>query len=268
MQQAFLEALQPRLGADARIRAAWLEGSLGRAQADRYSDIDLHLWIEDAALVEFGAGAEAWLAAICPLVLYRLLFDGRMINALSADGLRIDVWLHGGDAPVVDEHKTRVLLDRNQALQTGKRSPAPDPVAIAARLEQQIQEFWRCVSMLPVVIGRDERIVSLQGLVIEVNLLTDVLLLGYGVERDTGVKRLNAYLPPHCRTALEDALALDGLTPESLARSHLRLAALLQREGPALAARHGFAYPEALQRAALRYIAAELALLGLTVDVR
>jgi hypothetical protein len=36
------------LSSDARIAAAWLEGSFGRGEADEVSDLDLHLAIEDA----------------------------------------------------------------------------------------------------------------------------------------------------------------------------------------------------------------------------
>ncbi len=84
MQASFLADLRDRLGGDAQIRAAWLAGSFGRGNADRYSDIDLHLLLADVEA--FRSGAREWLASLRPLVLYKLLFEGQMINALTDDG--------------------------------------------------------------------------------------------------------------------------------------------------------------------------------------
>ena len=81
MQHDFLADLQAKLENDARVLAAWLEGSFGRGSADRYSDIDLHLLLREAGA--FHSDARAWLEVLRPLVLYKLLFDGRMINALT-----------------------------------------------------------------------------------------------------------------------------------------------------------------------------------------
>ena len=35
------------LGADVRVRSAWLSGSFGRGEADAWSDFDLHVAVED-----------------------------------------------------------------------------------------------------------------------------------------------------------------------------------------------------------------------------
>ena len=231
LQNNFLEALQPLLDEDTRIRAAWLEGSFGRGEQDRYSDIDLHLLVDKAALESFRAEAQAWLSAIRPLVLYKLLFDGAMVNAMTVDGLRLDMWLHGDATATVDPAKTRVLLDRDHGLQMAAPSPRQDAAAIAARLAQQMCEFWRCMGLLPTVIGRHELLVSLTGLAIEVNLITEIVIMGYGIERDSGVKRLNRYLPDDLRNQLETAVDLHGLSRTSLTAAHLRLARLMQEQG-------------------------------------
>ncbi len=65
----------------------------------------------------------------------------------------------------------------------------------SAALDAQIREFWRCIALLPSVLGRDELIVSQMGLAIEIRLLADILVDGYKIERDAGVKKLNAFLP-------------------------------------------------------------------------
>jgi hypothetical protein len=116
---------------------------------------------------------------------------------------------------------------------------------------------------MPAVIGRDERIVALMGLSIEVTLLTDVIINGYGIERDSGVKRLNIFLPEELRIEIEEALAFDGLTNLSLAQAQLALARIMQEEGRQIATRHKFEYPVELETAALDYTARELAAIGI-----
>ena len=62
---------------------------------------------------------------------------------------------------------------------------------------------------------------------------------------------------------IEEALALEGLTLNSLVHAHLALARIVQEEGRLLAARHGFDYPVELETAALNYTMQELAAIGL-----
>ncbi|HQY91369.1 nucleotidyltransferase domain-containing protein [Caldilinea sp.] len=256
MQHDFLADLQAKLENDARVLAAWLEGSFGRGSADRYSDIDLHLLLREAGA--FHSDARAWLEVLRPLVLYKLLFDGRMINALTDAGLRIDIWLHE-EAPVLDPAKVKVLLDRDGLLRLdASPTPAPDTAKIAADLLAQIEEFWRCIALLPTVIGRNELLVSFTGLNVELGLVTEILMTGYGRPRDRGVKVLNAYLGDARRDELEAALDLHGLNAESLVMAHMALAGVIRKHGPLLAARHGFAYPTTLEEAVLRYGEQEL----------
>lgn len=53
--------------ADPSVLAAWLGGSLARGVADDWSDIDLHILVEDVD--EFGQGASGWFARQMPTVL-------------------------------------------------------------------------------------------------------------------------------------------------------------------------------------------------------
>lgn len=256
MQADFLADLRRRLDSDAQVRAAWLAGSFGRGNADRYSDIDMHLLLADVDA--FRGGARAWLESLRPLVLYKLLFDGQMVNALTDEGLRIDIWLHA-DAPALDPAAVDVLLDRDGVLRLDAPPPAPsDPAQVAGWLLAQTEEFWRCVSLLPTVIGRDELLVSFMGLYVEVGIVTDILMAGYGVQRERGVKVLNPYLGDERRAELEAALQLNGLNAESMVMAHMALAGVVREHGPLIAERHGFAYPAALEEAVLRYVAREL----------
>lgn len=261
LQQSFIDDVRRAVQGDDRIRAAWLEGSFGRGDADAYSDVDLHLLLDPSHETGFRAGAEQWLTAIRRLVLYRLLFDGRMINAMTDDALRIDLWLHAGASTGVRRDRIVALKEAPGVLQSqpALRAEAAPP----ERLGATITEFWRCIAMMPVFIGRDERLVGLMGLNVEQGLAVDILCDGYGIVRDAGVKKLNPFLPVDLRHELEAALDLQGLTIAGLAAAHLRLAALIKHHGRVVAARHHIPYPGAVEDTAIttvRNCLADLAL--------
>lgn len=256
MQSDFLADVRTRLNDDTQVQAAWLAGSFGRGSADRYSDIDLHLLLADVDA--FRAGAREWLESLRPLVLYKLLFDGQMVNALTDDGLRIDIWLHA-EAVSLDPASVDVLLDRSSVLRLEAPSATtPDSAQTASALLAQIEEFWRCIALLPTVIGRQEFLVAFTGLTVELGLVTEILMAAYGAQRERGVKILNPYLGDECRAELEAALQMNGLNAESLIAAHMALAGVVCSHGPRIAQRYGFAYPAALQEAVLHYAAREL----------
>lgn len=262
-----LEQLHHKLASDARVRAAWLAGSYGRGDADRYSDLDLHLLLAEGD-AGFREAIEGWLNGVRPLVLYKLLFDGRMVNALTVDGVRLDVWLHDQPPSGLDGSKIRLLFDRAGQLQM-EQTPAAgalDDAATAAALRSQIEEFWRCIALTPTVIGREEWLVSWRGLAVEFDLVTDILLRGNRVVRDVGVKKLNSILPPPLRAEIEAALSFQGLSRAGLVGAHMALAAIVHKHGPQLAQQWRFAYPAALEEAVMNYVAQELRLLGVDLQ--
>lgn len=263
MQQAYIAALTDQIERDGRIKVAWLEGSFGRGTADRYSDLDIHLLLDEAALAPFRAQIQSWLSALRPLVLFKLMFNDRMINALTEDGLRLDIWLHAGSSIALDRAKAQVLFQTDDAIRFEAATDGRDPPAVAQALLGQTQEFWRCISLLPSVIGRNELIIGLVGLTVEVNLLTEVLINGYEIARDSGVKRLNPFLPLDVQQAIESAVSTPGLSQASLAQAHLGLATIMREHGRIIASKHGYAYPQELEAAVIRYVQQELDLLSL-----
>lgn len=266
LQRDYIAGLTALARDDSRVRAAWLEGSLGKGIADRWSDVDAHLLVEPGTLDEFREGVRAWLETIRPLVLFRLMFNGQMVNAMTDEALRLDVWLHAGDRAPVVEGQAQVLYAQGDVLAW---RPNPGEVlsqqAAAAELERAIPEFWRCIAMLPVAIGRNEKIVGAAGCFLILLLLTDVLSVQSGRRKDRGVKAINGFLPPEYHRLVEDAVYLKELTLIELARFQLRLAAVMQAHGPAICARWQVEYPHALEDAVLRYISAELHDLGLAL---
>jgi hypothetical protein len=127
LQGEYVTALTRRATDDPRVLACWLEGSLGRGNADRYSDVDAHLLVAPEAFESFNADAREWLEGVRPLVLFRVLFDGRMWNAVTRDGLRVDVWPRPGASARVRTGKAVALLDRAHHLEWEDAPPAPRP---------------------------------------------------------------------------------------------------------------------------------------------
>ncbi len=263
MQTQFIESLAATATDDPRVRAAWLAGSFGKGIPDRWSDVDAHLLIDPAHSDDFKAGVQGWLESLRPLVLYRLMFGGQMVNAMTDEGIRLDVWLHSGENAEVVEGQTLVLCAQEGSL-TWKPHPGTElsQAEAAAELERAIPEFWRCVAMLPVPLGRDEKLIGAAGNFLILLLLTDVLSVQSGIRKDRGVKALNGFLPPELRRLAEDATSLPALTHEELARFQLRLARIMHAHGPAICEQWNVNYPQALEDAALGYVARELGQMG------
>ncbi len=105
MQHGYIQTLTSHVEADSRIKAAGSKGSFGRGNADRYSDLDIHVLLDESDMHDFKAGIEGWLSAIQPLVLFSLLFNDTMVNALTHNGLRLDMWFHSGPSIVIESNQ-------------------------------------------------------------------------------------------------------------------------------------------------------------------
>lgn len=263
-QDRYIARLKAKAQEDPRIRAAWLAGSFGKGMADRWSDVDAHLLVEASCLADFKEGAQRWLAEIRPLVFLRWMFEGRMVNAMTDEAMRLDVWLHGGERGEPRAGEACILYAQEDALRWQARAgEALSPDDARAQLRRAVPEFWRCLAMLPVVPGRDERLIGAAGNFLILMLLSDVLAVAGGRRRDRGVKALNGYLPPQLRRQAEEAAFLPDLSLQQLARFQLRLARIMRAHGPAVCEKWGAPYPRAMEEAVLAYLRRELAALGL-----
>ncbi len=111
--------------------------------------------------------------------------------------------------------------------------------------------------MLPVALGRDESLSAWR--VTSLFCRYDGRISGRGRAYDRGGKA-NSFLPPAYRRLAEEAGR--RATLEELARFQLRLARLMQEHGPAICEQWQVDYPQALEDAALGYVARELRQLG------
>lgn len=262
-QSRFIDALTASVEADNSVRAAWLTGSFGKETADSWSDVDAHLLIDSAKFDAFHGNVERWLSEIRPLVFLRLMFEGRMVNAMTDEAMRLDIWLHEGGSAEVISGETRVLYEEDGVLSW---QPRPGDrltrEAAAELLLREIPEFWRCVSMTPVVVGRGEKLVAAAGNSIILLALTNVLCAASGRRRDRGVKALNGFLLPHHRRCVEEALLLNTVQPDETVRIPLRLARVMREHGPAICEQWEVVYPQAMEEAVVEYVVQALRALG------
>ena len=264
MHEEYLHAFVDKASSEVSILAAWLEGSFGKGTADRYSDIDIHLLIAEEKAATFQKHLESWLSDVQPLVFFRETFPGQMITGITTEGLRVDVWVHSGSTIRLERAKVHVLLAAEHCITFAAASRKDELPDVASTLKHHLNEFWRLLSILPTVLGRQEYIAGSMGTTFLVMSLTEVLIIGNGQQRDRGIKNINDFISQTGREAIESALAVRGMDKESIARTHLRLTGLMQRYGPEIAAQHGVAYPSRLERAVVNYLSRELEIFGLS----
>ncbi len=263
-----IELLEHALGRDARVKAAWLKGSFGRcADADRHSDIDLHVWLGPDDAPGFRQELEGWLAAFQPILIHEL-FGGTMIVTLlqgdDAQVVALDVFVETAAEMQITEGQARVLLDRDAQLERVPFTP-PEQASLQRDFGVEVSYFWRLFAMLP-SLERDERIPAVLRLSQEVAQVVNVCSLGRGRPRDVGEKRANELLEPDKRAELEAVLALPEITQTALVKTHLELARIMGRRGRLAAERLNAPYPEELERAVMAYVQLELSRMKLVAD--
>ena len=96
--QSLYERALAVLGGDERVKAVELSGSVGAGTADRWSDLDLHVIAHDDYYDDFLADWPNWLAAITPTVFARTPIAPMVINAVTDEGLTLDLAVYRGQA--------------------------------------------------------------------------------------------------------------------------------------------------------------------------
>lgn len=258
---ALLARILAALADDPRVLAAWLIGSLACGAGDEYSDLDLLLAVEDAALPVLADGWRDFLAGVAPTVYaQRLGAPGKpTITAVTPEWLRFDLTLAAASRQEHSDPVAVLLFDHPGVAERatfGVRSAA-DP---RARLPDLAADFIRSLGLLPVIAGREEYVVGQEGAAILRRRLVELLLLENDAPRG-GVKRLNPLLTDEQRATLA-ALPLPAPTRDAVIASQLAHARVFLPRARALLARHGLPYPDEFEQATRRHLQAAL---GITV---
>lgn len=181
------------LGADPRVESVSAAGSVARGTADRWSDLDVLVLVEDRAVGEFLDDWKSWLAAITPTVFARRPIAPFIINSLTSDGLTLDIAVYPagqGPPPPAPRGFAVGLLSRQSF------SDHRDALPYAT------EELLRCLAG-PFIgyLKRNAHALHLAGVAHVMSLLIEVLLAENDVPEPPG-KHLDAVLTDEQRTML------------------------------------------------------------------
>jgi predicted nucleotidyltransferase len=259
-QQHLIDDLRRLLGAEPRVAAAWLAGSLGKGGGDAYSDVDLLVLVGEGAAAETSAVLAAQLSAIVTPVLVNRLHGGRILNVVTDDWRRFDLSLvEPADLARYNAADLTVLFNR------GVLVPPTRPEAAyrvgPEQLLALVQEFIRVMGLLPVALGREEYVLGLSGLELLRRMCVNLMLEENGI---SPAKRGGA-LHRNPMLTLKQRAELASLPPASADRQSLiagnrALAPIFLPRARRLADEVGMAWPTELEAAARRYLKATVGL--------
>jgi predicted nucleotidyltransferase len=137
---------------DGRVVAAWLTGSIGRGEDDAWSDLDLHVAIEDAHLDPWWEAREALYRAIAPPV-----FLQREIPSNAQEGGHFQLVYFPGPVEVdwnVGPVSLATMPGTSKVLFARRDIPVAQPLPMSAgdrreRLQHATDFFW---AMTPIAV--------------------------------------------------------------------------------------------------------------------
>ncbi|MBT2549003.1 aminoglycoside 6-adenylyltransferase [Arthrobacter sp. ISL-65] len=204
---------------DLRVRAAWLEGSFARGEADAWSDIGLHLIVEEPETF----GAVEWLGSLMPLVLADAIPGlSAAFICLTRDWVHIDLNLHSVEDELRQETPRQVLVDKDALIpSTSAAEVSSGPPFFPA---QQTQIFLYLMGNAVTAFQRGDLIALSQTTVMmRDGLLIPLMLAENGILNETGAKRVARHLTTEQQDCLERLPAI-GLTEIGLREAQRTLA--------------------------------------------
>lgn len=251
--QALFDRAAARLHADDRVRALWLGGSLGRGTADRASDLDLLVAVEDASFDDVAASWRTWLAKISPTVIAsEVPFVRGAFFSVTPTFERFDVVVERASGVAVTPYRTRVLVfdkdDLDHRVPAAEPGPGPDADAVAA----MITEYFR-ISAVETILVRDDWLLAREHLHVVATLIYRLFVEANAPLPMMGIKQWGTRLTPSQRTELL-ALPTSAADVEGLRAGHLAAAAVFVTNAEALARRLGVAWPAPLEAAARAHL--------------
>ncbi|MDQ0616864.1 aminoglycoside 6-adenylyltransferase [Arthrobacter globiformis] len=232
---------------DGRVRAAWLEGSFARGEADAWSDIDLHLIVEEPDTF----GAVEWLGSLMPLVLADAIPGiARAFICLTPDWVHVDLNLHSLEDELRQGTMRQVLVDKDALV-------ASEYAAGVSSAEpffpgQQAQIFLYLMGSTVTALHRNDLLALSQTTVMmRDGLLIPLMLAENGIVIGTGAKRIARHLTREQQDCLARLPAI-GLTETGLREAQRALAAEYLVRARQLADVCHAAWPAELERAAKR----------------
>lgn len=257
---AVTEALVHHVRQHMYLKGCWLGGSQARGDADRHSDIDLHLWLEPEHADTFRLELPEWLEELYPVVRFHVLHGGGMVGVILRTGpdqlQSLHLFIETGDAYTLTEGSERLLWDRDGVVTTISAQPIGQE-ELKRELDVAARYFWSLFLDLP-GIERGEIIPAVARLSHLAGQLVIVCGLGRGKPRRVGENRGNELLSDTERGEIEAVLALGNAEPVTIVQAHLRLGALMSIKGRAAALALEADYPETLEKVVMTHVLREL----------
>lgn len=240
--------------ADDRVRAMWLGGSLGRGDADRMSDLDVLLAVDDDSLPAFAGEWRTWLAAVTPTVVARALpFLPGSLYSVTPGRERLDVVVEAVSAVPTSGFRHRLVVFDRDGLDDLVPAAGAGSGPSKERIGALIEEMFRDYGMFPVVVEREDWLLGNEAIHFIRTLLYQLFVEANAPLPPMGVKQWSAKLTDEQRRVLE-ALPTGGSGRDDVITAHEAVAIAFIDHARSMASSLGVAWPIDLEEATCRYL--------------
>lgn len=248
--QELLDRSVDVFAADARVVALFVAGSVGRAEADASSDLDLvAAAADDGAQRALIGDWRRWAAAITPSVYGRCLRE-KVVTLVTPGWERLDVSVvAAASTPRLMSGPATPIFDR-----VGVEPPSAPAAGVldAEALVARVENFIRSIGLVVTDLERQEFTVLTWASEFLIQELVDLMFLASGRPRRT-MKRIYVDLLPADRDVL-DAIPRPSPARDAILASHLATAAEYLPRARALVESVGGQWPEDLERSTDTYL--------------
>lgn len=280
-QRDFLRRVVPAMAGLPQVYAIWLTGSLARGDADRWSSVDLCLLLDDNgnargamdALQDvltsiFGPHYVVSYSHLGPLSGGRLsgMTLAEPLQGAASGGVCFDFhWnvvrrvknFRSWHGPVHLLYTSSELPEETLAELTGAFPPLNR--ADEGEVEIGLRSFWLELADLPAVVNRQEHLAAVSLLDRARNHLVNLIVAVNGARRPPSTTRVNQYLGPSQRDALEKTLVCPSPSPDAWIAQAVALIVIYRWYAPQLREHiPQEAEPTRLEETVLALLAAEI----------
>lgn len=233
---------------DQRFRALFVTGSIGRGVGDSFSDVDTLVVVDARSAVAVRDSWDSISSSVGPFLLVKQIPGAPVFTHVLPGWLRWDVTIvSSDDVPQLVAQHVRVVFDKDQH-ELADSVPVPMDQAAAGEV---VAEFFRCLALLPVIVGRADPVSGVSGTLLLRQLTTQLMRIVDQPSAAAGALRLRGTISAEHYAAL---LSLPDLRADmaSVIQGHRALRDLFV---PIAEAALGEQFPRSLGQAALEQVA-------------